>query len=66
MSSKKILALFGEPKNIDSSICGGLFGSKRWNCTTWEYGKYANGYAEFTFSGKHNSLKLNSFKIDRD
>lgn len=66
MSSKKILALFGEPNNFDASTCGGLFGSKRWSCTTWEYGKYANGYAKFVFSGEHNSLKLNNFKIDRN
>lgn len=66
MGSKKILELFGEPKSVNASNCGGLLGTERWNCTTWEYGKYANGHAKFTFSGKHNSLKLNSFKIDRE
>lgn len=64
MSSKEILKLFGEPKNIRASICG--MSPNKWRCTTWEYGKFPYGHAKFTFSGKHNALILNDFKVDRD
>lgn len=64
MTSKEILSLFGEPKNIRSSVCG--MPPNQWSCTTWKYGKYGYGRASFTFSGEHGSLKLNNFDIDRD
>lgn len=64
MSSNEILKLFGEPKNISSSVCGKP--PNQWNCTTWEYGKSPYGTASFTFSGEHGSYLLNNFRIDRD
>ena len=64
MSSDEILTLFGEPKNIGSAVCGRP--PDQWTCTTWEYGEFPYSRASFTFSGEHNSLKLNDFKIDRD
>lgn len=64
MSSNEILTLFGEPKNIDVSVCGRS--PNQWTCTTWEYGKFPYDRASFTFSGKYDSLKLNNFKVDRD
>ena len=64
MSSDEILTLFGEPKSIRVSVCGGLL--NRWNCTTWEYGEFPYDHASFTFSGEHDSLILNNFDIDRD
>lgn len=64
MSSNEILTLFGKPKNIDVSVCSRP--PNQWTCTTWEYGEYPYERASFTFSGRHDSLKLNSFKVDRD
>lgn len=65
MSSAEILDLFGEPKNISSSICGGLVGES-WRCTRWEYGKFPYGRASFTFSDDNGLLRLNSFNVNRD
>jgi len=65
MSSDEILALFGQPKNISSSVCGSATGNP-WRCTTWEYGEFPYGRATFTFSGEHGSYILNDFKVDRD
>ena len=53
MSAKEVLA----------SVCG--MPPKQWNCTTWEYGEFPYDRASFTFSGKHNSLILNDFSVDR-
>ncbi len=64
MSSDEILTLFGKPKNISVSVCGEP--PNQWTCTTWEYGEFPYDRASFTFSGKHDSLKLNNFNIDRD
>jgi hypothetical protein len=64
MSSNEILTLFGEPKNISVSVCGRP--PDQWTCTTWEYGEFPYDRASFTFSGSHDSLKLNDFKVDRD
>ena len=64
MSSDEILTLFGEPKSISASICGRA--PNQWACTTWEYGEFPYDTASFTFSGEHDSLKLNNFKIVRD
>lgn len=64
MSSNDILAMFGEPKNVDVSVCGRP--PNQWTCTTWGYGEFPYDSAYFRFSGEHNSLKLNDFKIDRD
>ena len=64
MSSDEILTLFGNPKNISASVCGSP--PNQWTCTTWEYGKFPYDRASFTFSGEHDSLKLNNFKVDRD
>lgn len=66
ISSDKILATFGEPKSVSSSVCGGLFGSKRWRCTTWKYGDFPYDRAEFTFREENGSLILNSFSVDRE
>ena len=65
MSSDEILKLFGEPKSVRSSVCGGLVGDS-WRCTTWEYGDFPYDNAKFTFSGEHGSYKLNGFDIKRD
>ncbi len=65
MSSEEILKMFGEPKNIGQSVCGGATG-KTWTCTTWEYGDTSCGNAKFTFSGQPGTYKLNSFDVDRD
>ena len=64
MSSDEILARFGEPKNISVSVCGKP--PNQWTCTTWGYGGGDFGRASFTFSGKHDSLILNNFAVDRD
>lgn len=66
MSSKEILKMFGQPKNVSQSVCGGSTKSA-WSCTTWEYGQFGSDRASFTFSGNSpNSLILNNFSIDRD
>ena len=64
MSSDEILTLFGEPQSISVSVCGRA--PNQWTCTTWEYGEFPYDSASFTFSGEHDSLKLNDFKVDRD
>ena len=64
MSSDEILTLFGEPKSISANVCGRE--PNLWTCTTWEYGESTYDRASFTFSGEHDSLKLNNFKVDRD
>lgn len=64
MSSEGILELFGEPNSISTAVCG--MSPKQWNCTTWKYGDFPYDRAEFTFSGNHGSLVLNSFSVDRE
>lgn len=64
MKSDEILTLFGEPKNIDVSVCGRV--PNQWTCTTWEYGEFPYDRASFTFNGEYDSLRLNNFEIDRD
>ncbi len=64
MNSNEILTLFGKPKNFKVRVCGTP--PNQWTCTTWEYGEFPYEHASFTFSGKHDSLKLNDFKVDRD
>lgn len=64
MSSNEILAMFGEPKNVDARVCA--MPPNQWTCTTWEYGDSLYGSARFTFAGDHDSLILNDFKVDRD
>ena len=64
MSSDEILTLFGEPKSISVNVCG--VAPNQWTCTTWEYGEFPYDSASFTFSGTHDSLKLNNFEVDRD
>lgn len=64
MKSEKILEMFGAPKDVNQSVCGGGVG-KPWNCTTWEYGDSFYNKASFTFSGDSGSLVLNNFNIHR-
>jgi hypothetical protein len=64
MGSDDILLLFGKPQNINVSVCGTP--PNQWTCTTWEYVGFFDERANFTFSGGHDSLKLNNFNIDRD
>lgn len=64
MGSDEILALFGQPRNFNVSICGRS--PDQWMCTTWEYGEFPYDRASFTFSGDHNSLILNNFNVDRN
>ena len=59
MSSDDVLELFGQPQNIDVGVCGKS--PNTWTCTTWEYVGFFDETADFTFSGKHGSLKLNNF-----
>jgi hypothetical protein len=65
MSSKKILEMFGAPKNISQAVCGASTG-KAWTCTTWEYGEVPYDWASFTFSGDNASLILNNFNVHRN
>jgi hypothetical protein len=63
MGSNEILEMFGAPKNVSQSVCGGAVG-RPWNCTTWEYrGFLSDSRARFTFSGKSGSLILNDFDV---
>ena len=64
MGSDEIRALFGDPKDVSVNICG--MPPNQWTCTTWEYGGGIFGEARFTFSGEHDSLKLNNFDVDRE
>ena len=64
MNSDEILTLFGEPHSISVSVCGRA--PNQWTCTTWEYGEFPYDSASFTFSGEHDSLKLNNFEVERD
>ncbi|MBU1215044.1 MAG: hypothetical protein KKF58_01350 [Gammaproteobacteria bacterium] len=64
MSSGEILQLFGEPKSINSAVCGRA--PNQWICTTWKYGEFPYDRASFTFSGEHGSYILNNFDVDRD
>jgi hypothetical protein len=64
MSSKEILAMFGDPKNVDVSVCGKP--PRQWTCTTWEYGEFPYDRASLTFSGEGTSMKLNNFNVERD
>ena len=65
MGSKKILEMFGAPKNVSQSVCGASVG-KPWTCTTWEYGDVPYNGASFTCSGDGGSLILNSFDVHRE
>ena len=64
MSSDEVLTLFGEPEKISVAVCGRA--PDQWTCTTWGYGKFPHDRASFTFSGEHDSLKLNNFNVDRE
>ncbi len=64
MSSDEILNLFGKPQTFRVAICG--MSPNQWTCTTWKYGEYPVYKASFTFSGEHDSLRLNNFNVDRD
>ena len=64
MSSDEILALFGQPQDIDVRVCG--MPPSQWTCTTWGYEVFPEGNASFTFAGKPDSLILNNFDVDRD
>ena len=64
MSSDEILALFGKPESISASVCGRP--PDQWTCTTWKYGEFPYERASFTFSGEHDSLRLNNFEVNRD
>ena len=64
MSSDDILAMFGKPKSVEVTSCGRA--PHNWTCTIWEYGEFPYDRALFYFGGKHDSLLLNSFDVDRD
>ena len=64
MSADEILTLFGQPKDVDVSICYRV--PEQSTCTTWKYGEIPHGHASFTFSGDHNNLILKQFFIERD
>ena len=65
ISSEKILAMFGAPKNVSQAVCGASVG-KPWTCTTWEYGEIPYEWATFTFAGNNGSLRLNNFDVHRN
>lgn len=62
MNSDEVRDLFGDPMNVNIDVCGRP--PNQWTCTTWKYGDSGYDSASFTFSGKHNALKLNSFNVD--
>jgi hypothetical protein len=64
MKSDKILEMFGAPKDVRQSVCGGAVGTL-WTCTIWAYGDSLYDGASFTFSGDSGSLVLNDFNIHR-
>lgn len=64
MSSDEILALFGQPQDIDIRVCG--MPPSQWTCTTWGYEVFPEGNARFTFAGEPDSLILNNFDVDRE
>jgi hypothetical protein len=65
MNSGKILKMFGAPKNVSQSVCGGSVGQP-WKCTTWQYGDLFSGWANFTFAADSGSLILNNFDVHRN
>ncbi len=65
MSHRQVFELFGAPRNISQSVCGGATG-KPWICIAWEYGNSPYDNARFTFSFGKDSLILNDFKVERD
>jgi hypothetical protein len=65
MSSDEILKMFGKPRSVRQSVCGGA-AERTWVCTTWDYGEFGTDRASFTFSGETaDKLILNDFDIDR-
>lgn len=64
MTSDEVLAMFGEPKNLNANVCG--VAPDQWLCTTWEYGEFPYDRASFTFAGKQDSLRLNNFSVDKN
>lgn len=65
MSGDEIISMFGNPKAVRSTTCGGkTFGS--WQCVIWSYdsGRYSRSYFYFQKTG--GELVLNNFDIDRD
>lgn len=65
MSHRKILDLFGPPRNVGQTVCGTAT-AKPWICTTWEYGNSPYANARFTFTLGENSMLLNDFKVERE
>ncbi len=65
MSSSEVLKMFGPPSSVSQSVCGAETKSGAWLCTTWKYGEFPYDRASFTFGGKHDSLLLNNFSVDR-
>jgi len=64
MSSKKVLEMFGAPKNVSQGVCGASVGEP-WPCTHWEYGEVVHEWASFTFAERNGSLILNNFDVRR-
>ena len=64
MSSKKVLEMFGAPKNVSQGVCGAAVGEP-WPCTHWEYGEVVHEWASFTFAERNGSLILNNFDVRR-
>ncbi len=63
--SDMILKMFGEPKSIRVSTCGGKTG-KSWQCTEWKYSNYCYNGNCFTFytSDKDGELYLNHWELN--
>ncbi len=65
MSSSEVLTMFGKPKSVTQTTCGGSTG-KPWACTVWGYGEFPYDRATFMFSGDTpDSLILNNFEINK-
>lgn len=65
MSSDEVIKMYGDPKNISQSVCGGATTGGTWQCTTWEYGKSPYDNATFTFAEREGARVINSFDIER-
>ncbi len=65
MSHNEVYKIFGPPRNVSQSVCGGAT-PQPWVCTKWEYGNSPYANANFTFSLGEKSMLLNDFKVKRD
>lgn len=65
MTSDEVLGLYGEPKNINQSMCGSDTEGGAWSCTTWEYGRFPYDRARIVFNSNDEIMTINHFNITR-